>query len=113
METKKKGIFIFALGGTVLQMLSGCTGSATTNDQNLTTQSTATSSDAAVEVIKNDKLAINAQKCIGCGKCARTASNNFVMNSSTHKAEVISQEIASQTVITRSVDGCPTHAITQ
>lgn len=100
-----------ALGGyAIIQLLSGC--SSTVIDEGVS-QSVTTPSNDATEIIKNDSLAVDVQKCIGCGKCARLASSNFALNSTTHKAEVISQEIISQTSITKAVNGCPTHAITQ
>lgn len=112
MGKKKNGLVMFFVGCIATQALSGCADTATSDQA--ATQSVSTQTDnTAVEINKNDNLAINAQKCIGCGKCARVASQNFVMNDQTHKAEVISHEVTSQTVVDRAVSGCPTKAITQ
>ncbi|MFK7780585.1 MAG: ferredoxin [Candidatus Gracilibacteria bacterium] len=66
------------------------------------------------EIIKNTginkKLTIN-EKCIGCGRCARIAPNNFVMNFKIFKAEVISQKNIDSKEIQYSVDTCPTDSI--
>jgi ferredoxin len=47
--------------------------------------------------------------CIGCGKCARVASNTFVINN--HKATVISQDYASSDAVQHAVERCPVGAI--
>jgi ferredoxin len=65
------------------------------------------------EIIKNEQLAINEAKCIGCGKCARIAPNNFAMKAGERKAEIVSIDPSSQKDIDRAVDVCPTNAITQ
>lgn len=112
MEQKKKGLFAFFLGYVAVQALSGCA-DTTINEQKTTQSVSSQTDDTVVEIIKNDNLAIDAQKCIGCGKCARTASKNFVMNSESRKAEVVSHEITSQAAIDRAVSSCPTKAIIQ
>lgn len=112
MRQKEKGFGVFFLGCIAVQALSGCA-DATTNEQTTTRSVSKQVDDVVVEISKNDNLAIDAKKCIGCGKCARTAPKNFVMNNDTRKAEVISHEIASQTVVDRALSNCPTKAIIQ
>ncbi len=112
MKQKKNGFGAFFLGCVAIQALSGCA-DATTNEKVVTQSVSTQADDAVVEISKNDNLAIDAKKCIGCGKCARTAPKNFVMNNDTRKAEVSSHEIASQTAIDRAVSNCPTKAIIQ
>jgi ferredoxin len=112
MVQKKKGLISFLLGCIAAQALSGCA-DTTTKEQTVTRSVSTQTDDTAVEISKNDNLAIDAQKCIGCGKCVRTASSNFAISGETHKAEVISNEITSQTAIDRAVNSCPVKAITQ
>lgn len=109
---KKKSIIAILCSCIVAPIVSGC--GASTDDQTTSTGTTNVSSDdAAVEIMKNENLAINTQKCVGCGKCARMVPQNFAMNTDSHKAEVISQEITSRALVARAVENCPTHAITQ
>ena len=56
------------------------------------------------------KLTIN-EKCIWCGHCVREAGKNFAMNSSTYKAEVISQENINSNDVSKAIYRCPVDAI--
>ncbi len=68
-------------------------------------------SDTSIEQKQTEeKLQISA-KCIWCGHCVRIAVNNFKMNLSTHKAEVISQENIDSHNIFRAMKRCPVWAI--
>jgi len=55
-------------------------------------------------------LTIN-DKCIGCDHCTRTASSNFAMDWSTHKAYVISQENMDSSSVQAAIARCPVWAI--
>lgn len=110
--SEKRGLAGFFMGCVSIGVLSGC-GSKAMDTQERITDTTITSSDNAMEIVKNDALAVDQKKCIGCGKCARVASANFAMDQDIHKAKVISQEVTSQAVVSRAVEMCPAKAITQ
>ncbi len=111
--TSKKKVLALLTGCCAVGAFSGCGADNTATTVDTVTQTTTSDdSDSAVEIVKNDNLAVDPQKCIGCGKCARIASDNFEMNRSTHKAEVISQEITSQASVSQAAQACPTSAIT-
>ncbi len=95
----------------LFSIVYGCDKQVAKNDE--TSTNISTNSDASINIMKNTNLAVDPVKCIGCGKCARIANKNFQMQMDTHKATVISQEIASQNAISQAVRACPTHAITQ
>jgi ferredoxin len=109
---QKKGMASFFVGCMSIGVLSGC-GSKAVDTQEHGTNTTIAPSDNAMEIVKNDALAVDQKKCIGCGKCVRTASANFAMDQNTRKATVISQEVTSQATVSRAVEMCPTKAITQ
>lgn len=96
-------------------VLAGCGGSDPTPSATVQadTPTPDTTAPVAVEAQRNDRLAIDATKCVGCGKCARTAPQNFSMDTVTRKAVVISTDVTSPTTVDRAVQGCPVHAITQ
>ena len=55
------------------------------------------------------KLIVDGNKCIGCGKCARTASASFSMENGT--AMVISQDGLDSVAVDGAIKGCPVRAI--
>lgn len=57
------------------------------------------------------KLFIDEEKCIWCGKCVRFAPENFIMNFKKLKAEVISSKNIDLPWVQRSIQICPTDAI--
>jgi ferredoxin len=61
------------------------------------------------EIANTKVLSVDGNKCIGCGKCARTAASNFEMEKG--KAVVISQENIDSSNVTKAVRGCPGQAI--
>ncbi|HPN67454.1 MAG TPA: ferredoxin [bacterium] len=71
------------------------------NDEQVTTDS---GDNVVVKV-----LAISGNKCLGCGKCARTAASNFAMNGG--KAVVVSQENIDSSSVSRAINNCPGKAI--
>lgn len=112
MDQKKKRLMMTVLCGCAsTTVFTGC--GATTDTINDTTSQQDTLTDNAMEIVKNDALAVDPKKCIGCGKCTRVASANFAMDPETRKAKVISQEVVAQATISQAVSVCPTHAITQ
>lgn len=74
-----------------------------------TKENNTSTSDSSVASV-DGKLNINS-KCIWCGHCVRFSSTNFSMNSSTHKAEVISQENITSVAVEKAIERCPVSAI--
>jgi ferredoxin len=111
IQENKKKVIMAILGCASMGSLVGCGGGEDIT-QNTVNTSDDQDSDSAVEIVKNEKLAVDPQKCIGCGKCTRIAPDNFAMTTG-RKAEVISQEIASLAKVDRASQVCPTSAITQ
>lgn len=99
------------LGLISVGLLSGCDDSNVSI--NTTVDSDTSNQSDEINIVKNDNLAIDQNKCVGCGKCARMASSNFEMNSVTHKAQVKSKEIANQVAVDRAIAVCHPRAITQ
>lgn len=67
--------------------------------------------DGQVQEVSEKLLVVDTNKCIGCGKCARTASAVFAMSGG--KATVIQEmgdDFASSDV-DRVIDACPVGAI--
>lgn len=59
-----------------------------------------------------DKTISISQKCRGCGKCAMIDSEHFILNQTTRKAEVISQQNLDSDNLLRAISMCPEGAIT-
>ncbi|MDY0302983.1 MAG: ferredoxin [Candidatus Moranbacteria bacterium] len=108
---KNKRIFCGLLGVFSLGFLAGCDGEKVENTSK--TENLVDQEKTEINIIKNDKLAIDQNRCIGCGKCARVAPDNFEMNTETRKAQVKSTEIINQAEVTRAMEGCPVSAISQ
>lgn len=108
---KNKRIFCGLLGVFSLGFLAGCGDNQVESD--VVGQSISDEKTDELNIVKNDKLAIDQNKCIGCGKCVRVAPNNFEMNTETRKAQVKSTEIINQAEVTRAMEGCPVSAISQ
>ncbi|MEF3692379.1 MAG: ferredoxin [Candidatus Moraniibacteriota bacterium] len=108
---KNKGVFCGLLGVFSLGFLAGCDGGKV--DDTSKTGSVVDQEKAEINIVKNDKLAIDQNKCIGCGKCVRVAPDNFEMSPQVRKAQVKSTEIINQAEVTRAVESCPVGAITQ
>lgn len=66
-------------------------------------------SDTLGQTTTVNKTVAISNACIGCGKCARVASNTFAM--SNHKATVISQNYASSDAVQHAASNCPVGAI--
>lgn len=82
-----------------------------------TNSDTSTSSDKQ-DLNQSDSSAVSYQKlsvlplrCIGCGKCARIDNSHFEMNSSTHKAIVVSSTNLDSSNLTMAIRNCPAQAI--
>lgn len=111
MQKRRKRIIAALFGCASLSTFVGC---GNTNEDGISKENVSSDqlTDSATEIIKNDNLAVDPQKCIGCGKCSRLAPQNFAMNSD-RKAQVISQEITSQASVAKAINVCPTRAISQ
>ena len=107
---KRKSIFLSLLSLCSASLLSGCGNDIV--DEN-STKETNNIQDAEVIIVKNDNLAIDQNKCVGCGKCVRIAPANFEMNAETRKAQVESNEIVNQALVNKAVTSCHPGAISQ
>lgn len=56
------------------------------------------------------ELTVDANRCIGCGKCVKLAAENFVLSGGS--AEVISQENLDGDKVIKAINNCPVGAIT-
>lgn len=56
-------------------------------------------------------LAIDPERCIGCGKCVRFAPDHFELDRGEHKAIVLSQENLDDSGVERAIAICPERAI--
>lgn len=101
------GMLCFLLAG----VFSGCAKKELSKTENSVEKGG--SSSGEISIIKNENLNIDENKCIGCGKCARIASDNFEMNIENRKARVKSTEIANQNSIERAIAACYPKAISQ
>lgn len=123
---KLQKIMYFSL---ITSVLASCSQNVVNNEQSTTTttptptnspewnltSATWTSSSSSGDTLtqnnwikKELKIASN---CVGCGHCVRFAVNNFKMNYSTHKAEVISQDNINWNDVANAINRCPVSAI--
>ncbi len=65
--------------------------------------------DISNETSEQQKLTLDTNKCIGCGKCARIAPSNFEMDN--RKADVISQENLESENVQQAIKNCPINII--
>ncbi len=65
--------------------------------------------DISSEASKQQKLTLDTNKCIGCGKCARIASGNFEMAG--RKAAIVSQENLESANMQLAIKSCPVNII--
>lgn len=70
-------------------------------------------SDTGVEMtrVQEGAIVVDPHKCVGCGRCARVAAQNFVMDRETRKAVVISSISTNSTE--KAIDICPVEAISK
>lgn len=111
MEIKK--ILCGFLGLISMGLLSGCSDNSFFTKNSTSTNNSDNTQTGEINIIKNDKLAVDQSKCVGCGKCVRIAPANLEMNSTTHKAQVKSNEISNQANVDRAVSACHVNAISQ
>ena len=120
---KLQKIMYFSL---ITSVLASCSQNVVNNEQSTTTttptnspewnltSATWTSSASGDTLTQNNwikkELKI-ASNCVGCGHCVRFAVNNFKMNYSTHKAEVISQDNINWNDVANAISRCPVDAI--
>ena len=91
------------MGMLCIPVLQGCTSE----------QAPTEVSDEGLEMtqVREGVIAVDPHRCVGCGRCARVAAANFVMDGVTRKAVVISQK-DSETVET-AINICPVTAISK
>jgi len=56
-------------------------------------------------------VAVDEEKCTGCGTCAAIAEDCFELKEETEKAHVTSQTACSEDQIQEAIDTCPEEAI--
>lgn len=61
-------------------------------------------------VVVTKKLVVDANKCVGCGRCVKTARENFAFNTD-GKSTVISQENLDSEIVKKAIEKCPVGAI--
>lgn len=93
--------------------LTGCGNNNAVSVSDAANNTDSADNEDELSIIKNDRLAVNEDKCVGCGKCARIAPDNFEMNEGTDKAQVKSNEINNQSLIDKAVSSCHPQAISQ
>ena len=81
------------------------------SSQEWISESTGSSWDTISEETWVQKELKISSRCIGCGHCVKFAVDNFKMNFSNHKAEVISQSNINSSGVERAIDRCPVDAI--
>lgn len=109
---KKKNILASLIGLLSVSFLFGCGDNNSATNVGTTTGGADNLTDE-INIVKNDKLAVDQNKCIGCGRCARVAPDNFEMNSQIRKAQIKSSEIKNQKSVDSAIMGCAPKAITQ
>ncbi|MCD6350982.1 MAG: ferredoxin [Armatimonadetes bacterium] len=60
---------------------------------------------------QSKKLSVDADKCVGCGKCVRIAPDVYQLDPVTGKAKVVNPQGADKETIQRTIDNCPVGAI--
>lgn len=105
---QKKTILAGMVGLVSLTFLSGC-GKSVVSDNS--SGNSDTQADG-INIVKNNKLTVDENKCVGCGRCTKIASANFEMNKD-RKAQVKSNEVSNQGVVDRAIANCPVKAISQ
>ena len=66
---------------------------------------------AADDVAAKRVPVVDADKCVGCGKCVKIAPKVFRLNPQTEKAEVVNPNGAPASVIQKAIEHCPTGAV--
>lgn len=61
--------------------------------------------------LRQDAVYVDETVCIGCGHCAYTARNTFVLEAEYGRARVIAQDADQLEVIQEAIDTCPVDCI--
>ena len=113
MTDKKLPAYLLALAPLLLaaMALTGCArndsasgGTDTAGDQ--------VSDQAVSSAPSSQTLQIEANRCTGCGKCARFDAEHFSFNPATGRAQVISQSNLATASLDMAIAACQTRAIT-
>lgn len=116
MNKKQKVMY----GVVCVSMLASCSQSVLQKDQTTATTQDSTQQLSNASSGKTDTISESngqqkelkiSSRCIGCGHCVKFAAQNFKMNFSSHKAEVISQDDIYSDWVDRAIDRCPVDAI--
>jgi len=61
--------------------------------------------------LRQDAVFVDETVCIGCGHCAFTARNTFILEAEYGRARVIAQDADQLEVIQEAIDTCPVDCI--
>lgn len=106
---KKKAIPIGLSTLIVFPILTGCSNQAAQVDEK---QSDGETPSETIGEVQETYLAVDPDKCIGCGKCINVDPAHFLMDTDTRKSTVISQSDLGSSTLANAIDRCPTDAIT-
>lgn len=107
---KKKTIPVCLATLIALPTLSGC---ANQDDATIQTNDQQDSDNlTSISNVQETYLAVEQNKCIGCGKCVKFDPEHFIMNTATKKSTVISQSNLESTNLKSAISRCPVNAIT-
>lgn len=65
----------------------------------------------AAQIAASGKPSVIAARCVGCGKCVRTAPKTFAVDAKTERAYVKNPTGDTAAAIAKAAKVCPTHAI--
>jgi len=101
------GSIILLLG---IVFLSGCSNEDEVyNPENQTTENQETETTVQDDQDSNNKLTLNTNGCIGCGKCVKVDPSHFEMEN--RKAIITSQENLDSNALQNAIKKCPVDVI--
>ncbi|MBA4337026.1 hypothetical protein C0416_04635 [bacterium] len=111
LKMKKNNLIPICLTALVaFPVLTGCS-----NQDSIPAEGGRDSQGDASETISQTQetyLAVDPNKCIGCGHCIKSDYAHFIMDSETKKAVVISQSDLGSDKLASAIGRCPVDAIT-
>lgn len=109
MVIKNKGIYLIPL--SVIVLLAGFFLFKNSQTADKVSNSSDSQNLDANNQLASSQIIIDAKKCIGCGRCARTSPANFKMDDSIKKAVVISSKNYDSALVRQAITNCPVAAI--
>jgi ferredoxin len=106
-----KKIIPVCLGALIaMPMLAGCDSNEPVGTQ--VNQNSDNNNPQIVVQNQETYLAVDTNKCVGCGKCVQTDPAHFIMDSNTQKSVVVSQSDLASDSLSVAISRCPVDAIT-